>query len=80
MGLSPNEIIMTVFWDARGVIHIYYPQNGRTLNGGYYAYLIDRFFFNVSLGGHLMKWVTKCSLIRFILRIECLVTILSFQT
>ncbi|QQP58373.1 Putative mariner transposase [Caligus rogercresseyi] len=33
----------TVFWDARGVIHIDYLQKGRTMNGEYYTSLLDQF-------------------------------------
>ena len=43
MGLSANEVMATVFWDARGVIHIDYLQKGRTINGEYYTNLLDRF-------------------------------------
>ena len=43
MGLSANKVMSTVFWDARGVIHIDYLQKGRTINGEYYTNLLDRF-------------------------------------
>ena len=43
MGLSVNKVMATVFWDARGVIHIDYLQKGRTINGEYYTNLLDRF-------------------------------------
>ncbi|QQP40773.1 Putative mariner transposase [Caligus rogercresseyi] len=43
VGLSANEVMATVFWDARGVIHIDYLQKGRTMNGEYYTSLLDRF-------------------------------------
>ncbi|QQP51432.1 Mariner transposase, partial [Caligus rogercresseyi] len=43
VGLSANKVIATVFWDARGVIHIDYLQKGRTMNGEYYTSLLDRF-------------------------------------
>lgn len=43
MGLSANKIMATVFWDARGIIHIDYLQKGRTITGQYYAELLDRF-------------------------------------
>ncbi|QQP57394.1 Mariner transposase, partial [Caligus rogercresseyi] len=43
VGLSANKVMATVFWDARGVIHIDYLQKGRTMNGEYYTSLLDRF-------------------------------------
>ena len=43
MALSANEVMATVFWDARGVIHIDYLQKGRTINAEYYTNLLDRF-------------------------------------
>ena len=43
VGLSANKVMATVFWDARGVIHIDYLQKGRTINGEYYTNLLDRF-------------------------------------
>ena len=39
MGLLGNKVMATVFWDARGVIHI----EGRTINDEYYTNLLDRF-------------------------------------
>ena len=41
MGLSTNKVMATVFWEARGIIHIDYLQ--RTINDEYYANLSDRF-------------------------------------
>ena len=32
----------SVFWDAHGVIFIYYLEKGRTMTGAYYAALLDR--------------------------------------
>ena len=43
VGLSANKVMATVFWDARGVIHIDYLQKGRTINGEYYTKLLDPF-------------------------------------
>ena len=43
VGLSANKVMATVFWDARGVIHIDGLQKGRTVNGEYYTNLLDRF-------------------------------------
>jgi len=33
----------TVFWDARSIIHIDYLPSKQTINGDYYAALLDRF-------------------------------------
>jgi len=33
----------TVFWDARDIIHIDYLPSKQTINGDYYAALLDRF-------------------------------------
>ena len=41
--LSANVVMATIFWDARGVIHIDYLQKGTTINGEYYTNLLDRF-------------------------------------
>ena len=41
--LSANKVMATVFWDARGIIHIDYLQKGKTINGEYYPNLLDRF-------------------------------------
>lgn len=41
--LSANKVMATVFWDARGVIHIDYLEKGKTINGEYYANLLDQF-------------------------------------
>lgn len=43
VSLSANKVMATVFWDARGIIHIDYLQKGKTINGEYYANLLDRF-------------------------------------
>lgn len=40
--LSAGKVMATVFWDARGVIHVDYLQKGRTINGVYYANLLQR--------------------------------------
>ena len=40
---SAGKVIATVFWDARGVIHIDYLPSKQTINGDYYAALLDRF-------------------------------------
>ncbi|GBP58922.1 Histone-lysine N-methyltransferase SETMAR [Eumeta japonica] len=41
--LSANKAMATVFWDARGVIHIDYLEKGKTITGEYYSKLLDRF-------------------------------------
>lgn len=43
VGLSTNNITDTVFWDARGFIHIYYVKNGKSITGEYYLELLDKF-------------------------------------
>ena len=42
VNLSANKVMATVFRDTHGIIHIDYPQMGRTLNGEYYANLLDQ--------------------------------------
>lgn len=36
----PRELMLTVFWDSHGVIHIDYLEKGKTINGAYYANLV----------------------------------------
>ncbi|KAL7739287.1 hypothetical protein ACLKA6_002625 [Drosophila palustris] len=43
IGLSANKVMATVFWDARGVIHVDYLEKGRTINGEYYSNLLGQF-------------------------------------
>lgn len=43
VGLSANLIIVTVFPDASDIIRIDYLQKGKTINGQYYAYLLEHF-------------------------------------
>ncbi|KAL7726572.1 hypothetical protein ACLKA6_010437 [Drosophila palustris] len=43
IGLSANKVMVTVFWDARGVIHVDYLEKGRTINGEYYSNLLGQF-------------------------------------
>ena len=40
--LSAGKILLTVFWDARGIILTDYLKHGRTINGPYYALLLER--------------------------------------
>ena len=40
---SADKVMATVFWDARGIIHIDYLQKGKTVNGEYYCKLLDHF-------------------------------------
>ena len=47
VGLSSSKVMATVFWNARGIIYVDYLQKGRTINGKYYANLLDQ--FNVEL-------------------------------
>jgi len=40
---SDGKMMATVFWDARDIIHIDYFPLKQTINGDYYAALLDRF-------------------------------------
>ena len=40
---SAGKVMATVFWDARGIIHIDYLPSKQTINGDYYAGLLDCF-------------------------------------
>ena len=40
---SAGKVMAIVFWDARGIIHIDYLPLKQTINGNYYAALLDRF-------------------------------------
>ena len=40
---SAGKVMAIVFWDARGIIHIDYLLSKQTINGDYYAALLDRF-------------------------------------
>ena len=40
---SAGKVMATVFWDARGIIHIDYLPSKQTINDDYYAALLDRF-------------------------------------
>jgi len=42
----------TVFWDARGIIHIDYLSSKKMINGDYYAALLDHF-------NHILKKKTS---------------------
>jgi histone-lysine N-methyltransferase SETMAR len=39
---SAGKVMASVFWDARGVIFIDYLQKGKSINGVYYANLLQR--------------------------------------
>jgi len=39
---SAGKVIATVFWDARGIIHIDYLPSKQMTNGNYYAALLNR--------------------------------------
>lgn len=43
VGQSAKNIMATVFWDDRGIVHIDYLQTRRTINSKYKANLLDRF-------------------------------------
>lgn len=54
--LSAGKVMATVFWDARGIIYIDYLEKGRTINGPYYAALLQRLKEEVALKRpHLAK-------------------------
>lgn len=40
---SAGKVMATVFWDARGVIHVDYLEKGKTITGAYYVDLLGRF-------------------------------------
>jgi len=41
---SAEKVMVTIFWDARGIIHIDYLPSKKMINGDYYAViLLDRF-------------------------------------
>jgi histone-lysine N-methyltransferase SETMAR len=40
--LSAGKVMATVFWDSRGIILIDYLAKGKTINGQYYAALLDK--------------------------------------
>lgn len=39
---SAGKVMATVFWDARGIIFVDYLEKGKTINGEYYANLLQR--------------------------------------
>ncbi|CAH2090560.1 unnamed protein product [Euphydryas editha] len=39
--LSANKFMATVFWDGKGIIFINYLEKGKTINGQYYAELLQ---------------------------------------
>ena len=41
---SAGKVTVTVFWDARGIIHIDYLPSKQTINGNYYAALFQQYF------------------------------------
>src|SRR5436190_22178427 len=40
--ICAGKVMASVFWDARGIIFIDYLQKGKTINGEYYANLLQR--------------------------------------
>jgi len=59
---SAGKVIVTHFWDACGIIHIDYLPSKQTINGDYYAVLLDRFNILKKKHPHLAK--KKCSFIK----------------
>ncbi|XP_048252672.1 histone-lysine N-methyltransferase SETMAR-like [Haliotis rufescens] len=39
---STKKVLMTIFWDSKGVIHIDYLPHGTIMNGEYYAKLLKQ--------------------------------------
>ena len=37
---SAGKVMASVFWDAKGIVHIEYLQKGHMINGEYYANLL----------------------------------------
>ncbi|GBP00756.1 Histone-lysine N-methyltransferase SETMAR [Eumeta japonica] len=60
--LSANKVMATVFWDARGVIHIDYLEKGKTITGEYYSKLLDRFAVDFSKNGRIWRRRKCCSI------------------
>ena len=44
---SAGKVMVSVFWDAHGVIFINYLEKGRTITGAYYAALLDRLVYEI---------------------------------
>ena len=40
--LSAGKVMATVFWDAKGILLVDYLEKGKTINGQYYANLLDQ--------------------------------------
>ena len=40
---SAGKVMVTVFWDVHGIIHIDYLEKGKTVTAQYYSELLDRF-------------------------------------
>jgi len=49
---SAGKVMATVFWDARGIIHIDYLSSKKMINDDYYAALLDHF-------NHILKKKTS---------------------
>jgi len=52
---SAGKVMATSFWDARSIIHIDYLPSKQTINGDYYAALLDRFNILKKKHPHLAK-------------------------
>lgn len=44
---SAGKVLASVFWDAKGVLFVDYLQKGKTINGVYYATLLDELKKNI---------------------------------
>ncbi|XP_048253299.1 histone-lysine N-methyltransferase SETMAR-like [Haliotis rufescens] len=47
---STKKVMMTIFWDSKGVIHTDYLPHGTTLNGEYYAKLLKQVRQSIKVG------------------------------
>ena len=39
---SAGTVMAVVFWDVKGIVHLEYMENGRTVTGNYYAQVLQR--------------------------------------
>lgn len=44
---SAGKVMASVFWDSKGILMIDYLPSGQTINGNYYANLLDRLHQNI---------------------------------
>ena len=44
---SASKIIITIFWDCESILLVDFLPRGTTINGAYYASLLDRLLFSI---------------------------------